>query len=81
TSYYHEILIMDEMIGAGDAAFIEQAEKRLAKYVDNSGILVVATHSADTMLKWCNKGMLLSKGELVAFGPAQDILDQYNLHR
>src|SRR4029453_14701601 len=44
TSVEPEILIMDEMISAGDSEFIEKAERRLREIVDKANILALASH-------------------------------------
>lgn len=54
TSVKRDILLMDEWIAVGDAEFRHQAEERLAQLVSNSGILVLASHSADLIARECN---------------------------
>jgi ABC-type polysaccharide/polyol phosphate transport system ATPase subunit len=72
-----QILIMDEMIGAGDAKFVSRAETRLKGMIERTGILVVATHSASILRTWCNKAMLLSHGRPVHFGDVAEGLERY----
>jgi ABC-type polysaccharide/polyol phosphate transport system ATPase subunit len=72
-----QILIMDEMIGAGDAKFISRAEVRLKRMIERTGILVVATHATGILKTWCNKAMLLSRGKLVHFGDVDETLKRY----
>jgi len=79
TALKPEILIMDEMIGAGDAAFVEDANERLETFVGAAGIMVVATHSPGILKQWCNKGVLLEKGRLKAIGDVDDVIDLYEL--
>lgn len=77
TALRPEILVMDEMIGAGDAAFFERARARLTQFIENAGILVVATHSPDIIRTWCNKAMWLSHGKLAGLGPVEDVMAAY----
>ena len=72
-----EILIMDEMIGAGDAAFAEKARARVTDYIARSSILVLASHDGAVLRQFCNKGALLQKGRLERFGPIEDVLGAY----
>jgi ABC-type polysaccharide/polyol phosphate transport system ATPase subunit len=72
-----QILVMDEMIGAGDAKFVSRAEARLKDMIERTGILVVATHSTGILRTWCNKAMLLSHGRLVHFGDVTEGLERY----
>jgi homopolymeric O-antigen transport system ATP-binding protein len=78
TSVPPEILLMDEMIGAGDAAFVERAQARLMSFVQSSGIMVVATHSDNILRKWCNKAILLEKGRAIAQGDVDSVIDARN---
>jgi ABC-2 type transport system ATP-binding protein/lipopolysaccharide transport system ATP-binding protein len=77
TALRPQILVMDEMIGAGDTAFFERARVRLERFIETAGILVVATHSPDIIRTWCNKAMWLSRGKLAGFGDPDEILAQY----
>ena len=72
-----EILILDEMIGAGDAAFIARANARLKDFLTKAGILVIASHAMQILRQWCNKGMLLQHGKLIAYGPIEDVIARY----
>lgn len=77
TSQSPEILLMDEIIGAGDAAFIDRAEARLQQFVRSSGIMVVATHSHGILEKWCNKAILLNHGRLAAMGDVKSVIAEH----
>lgn len=67
-----EILLMDEMIEAGDAAFKKKAEARLHEFIEQSSILVLASHTNETIQRLCNKVALLEKGQLKFFGPKEE---------
>jgi ABC-2 type transport system ATP-binding protein len=77
TAVTPEILILDEMIGAGDAAFIARAEARLKRFLAQAGILIIASHGMSMLRQWCNKGMLLEHGKLIAYGPIDDVIARY----
>jgi ABC-2 type transport system ATP-binding protein/lipopolysaccharide transport system ATP-binding protein len=77
TALRPQILVMDEMIGAGDAAFFERARVRLTRFIETAGILVVATHSPDIIRTWCNKAMWLAHGQVAGFGPVDEIMAAY----
>jgi ABC-type polysaccharide/polyol phosphate transport system ATPase subunit len=77
TAITPEILILDEMIGAGDAAFVARADLRLKDFIDQAGILVLASHSMPMLRQWCNKAMLLESGKLIAYGPLEDVVARY----
>jgi ABC-type polysaccharide/polyol phosphate transport system ATPase subunit len=77
TSSQADILLMDEMIGAGDAAFISKAETRLKDFVKNASILVLATHAVPILRQWCTHAMLLHHGCMVQLGQIEDVLRKY----
>ncbi len=54
-----DILLMDEWLSVGDEAFKIKAEKRLEDYVNKSSILVLASHSKETIEKLTNKKLIL----------------------
>jgi len=78
TSIDPDILLVDEGIGAGDAAFLEKANRRLENLVARSGILVLASHDESLVRRWCSKAVLLEKGRSVNVGPVEEILAQYH---
>lgn len=73
-----DILLMDEMIEAGDALFKKKAEGRLAEFIEQSSIMVLASHSNETIKSLCNKVVLLEKGQLKYFGPVEEGFERYN---
>jgi ABC-type polysaccharide/polyol phosphate transport system ATPase subunit len=78
TAVTPEILIMDELIGAGDAAFMAKAEERLNRLIGSTRILVIASH-ADIMLhRLCNKAALMEEGRLKMIGPVDEVLAAYS---
>lgn len=77
TSFHPEILLLDEWIGAGDANFIEKANKRVSEMVSNTNIMVIASHSMDIIRKWCNKAIWLEHGKVVSYGGVDEVADQY----
>jgi ABC-type polysaccharide/polyol phosphate transport system ATPase subunit len=77
TSITPDILLLDEMIAAGDSAFIARADARLKAFLSRTGILVFASHSTPLLRQWCNKGMLLERGKVIAYGPLDDVIAQY----
>lgn len=68
TSARADILVMDEWIGAGDPRFIAKCEARLAEMVEESQILILATHKERLLKRICNRFAILEKGELREVG-------------
>lgn len=77
TSIEPEILLMDEWLAAGDAAFIGKAQARLEELIGNTGILVLASHSLNLIQTICNKAVWMEKGSIVRFGEVAEISKEY----
>ncbi len=72
------ILLLDEVMAAGDAAFQESARQRMNQLMERASIVVFATHSLDALPKFCERTLLLRKGRIIADGPTADIVELYN---
>jgi ABC-2 type transport system ATP-binding protein/lipopolysaccharide transport system ATP-binding protein len=77
TAVIPEVLIMDELIGAGDAAFMVKAMARLNQMISNSRILVIASHDIETIRRLCTKAALLQTGRIVTIGPVEEVISTY----
>ena len=77
TSIEPDILIMDEMIAAGDSQFIEKAKRRLHELVDKANILALASHDLTMIQKVCNKAVWLEHGTIKQFGPPDTVIKAY----
>jgi ABC-type polysaccharide/polyol phosphate transport system ATPase subunit len=73
-----EILLLDEIIGVGDASFMAKARARLEKIVSRAEILVVSSHSESIIRDLCEKAIWLDKGHVAAFGAVDEVLAAYN---
>ena len=63
-----DILIMDEWISAGDAEFRHKAQERMANFVNNASIVVIASHDPNTIDRVCNKVMVMEGGRPTFLG-------------
>jgi ABC-type polysaccharide/polyol phosphate transport system ATPase subunit len=72
-----DILVVDEGIGAGDAAFRDRAEKRVKNFMSRAKIIVLASHSTELCRSVCNKALLLVKGRQVFFGDIDEGFQRY----
>lgn len=77
TSIEPDILIMDEMIAAGDASFMKKATDRINKLINKASIFVVASHSEDMLKQLCNRALWMHNGELMADGAVSEIISNY----
>jgi ABC-type polysaccharide/polyol phosphate transport system ATPase subunit len=78
TAMDSDILLMDEVIGMGDAAFIDKAEKRLNKFMNKNKIIVLASHFDHVIKKFCNKALLLEHGQIITEGLPDTVIDVYH---
>ena len=67
TSVTADIILMDEWLSVGDAAFSEKAQNRLKRLLDQAKILVLASHDERLIRKNCNRILRLDHGELAGF--------------
>jgi ABC-type polysaccharide/polyol phosphate transport system ATPase subunit len=72
-----EILLLDEVMGVGDASFMHKAQDRLADLHSRAEIVVLAMHSNSEIRKVCNKALWMERGHVRAFGQVEDVVSQY----
>ncbi len=72
-----EILLIDEVFGAGDKNFFTKARNRMKELLGKAKVLVLATHSSDLMKQFCNKVVVLNKGSIIDQGDIENILPKY----
>ncbi|MCK7642561.1 ABC transporter ATP-binding protein [Corynebacterium sp. CCM 8835] len=77
TSIEPEILLLDEGIGAVDAAFMAKARARLEELVARSGILVFASHSNDFLAQLCDTALWVDHGQIRQAGRVDDVVEAY----
>lgn len=72
-----EILLLDEVIGAGDIAFANKAQKRVYEFIDKGHIMVLSTHSYEWLKQFCHRTIWLDKGMIKADGPTDFVWNEY----
>jgi ABC-type polysaccharide/polyol phosphate transport system ATPase subunit len=72
-----EILVVDEVLSAGDLAFAKKAQERLLSMIDRAHALVVASHSGELMRMFCNRGVWMHRGEVRMDGAFDEVWDAY----
>ncbi len=78
TAMDSDILLMDEVIGTGDASFMDKAERRLNEFLNRSKIIVLASHSDHVIKKFCNKAILLEHGRVLHEGAPDEVIEKYH---
>jgi len=77
TSINPEILLLDEVMGAGDIRFAEKAKKRMFEFMEQGKILVFSSHNFDLLKTYCSRTILLEKGIVIADGPTSEVVEMY----
>ena len=77
TAVRPDVLILDEVLSVGDAAFREKSEQRIMDMMDDGVTVLFVSHNTERVRKICNKAIILTKGQLVASGEADAICDIY----
>jgi ABC-type polysaccharide/polyol phosphate transport system ATPase subunit len=77
TSVEPDILLLDEVLSTGDAAFREKSKQRVGELVHEAKAIVLVTHDMNWVLEYCNRAMLLEKGHIVAEGSPADVVSQH----
>lgn len=72
-----EILLVDESLGVGDAAFRAKATERIRSLMERSHAVILVSHELSSLRDLCDRGLWMHKGRLVADGPIDEILDAY----
>ena len=72
-----DILLLDEVIGAGDANFMVKARERILSLIEQSKILVLASHDFASLKSLCERGLVFHHGDLVFDGAIEDSILHY----
>lgn len=72
-----DILLLDEVVGAGDANFMGKAKARILELVENAEILLLASHDFATLKSICTRGIVFEHGQVVFDGPIAEAVDHY----
>ncbi|HXK41692.1 MAG TPA: ABC transporter ATP-binding protein [Anaerolineae bacterium] len=75
-----EILLVDEVLAVGDAAFQRKCYDRIDQLRANGVTLLFVSHSAETVRSLCKRALWLDAGTLVADGTAESVVQQYTVH-
>lgn len=72
-----EILIVDEILAVGDAAFQRKCLEKFYQIRDGGCTILFVSHDPYQVKTLCRRALYLSHGEPVAYGPAEDVIDRY----
>ncbi|NJR20115.1 MAG: ABC transporter ATP-binding protein, partial [Hyphomonadaceae bacterium] len=72
-----DILLLDEVVGAGDANFMTKAKGRVMELVDRAEIMILAAHDNNTLQSMCTRGLVFQMGRIVFDGDIKAAVDAY----
>ncbi|HEY3921240.1 MAG TPA: ABC transporter ATP-binding protein [Gaiellaceae bacterium] len=77
TTIQPEILIIDEILGAGDAYFFAKSSARMQKLLDSGAAVLLVTHSLEQIQRFCDETMWIERGRVVMHGPTTEVIKAY----
>lgn len=72
-----EILLVDEVLAVGDAAYQRQCLDKLSDLTGTGRTVLCVSHNMGTIASLCERTVLLNEGKLVFYGPTADAVTQY----
>jgi ABC-2 type transport system ATP-binding protein len=72
-----DVLLIDEVLSVGDAAFQERSLARMRSFVERGKTVVLVSHDLSAVRSLCARTLVLDHGRLVFDGPTADAIDQY----
>ncbi|WP_426350492.1 ABC transporter ATP-binding protein [Alloiococcus sp. CFN-8] len=72
-----DILILDEVLSVGDRKFRRKSEKKIMDMFAKGVTVLFVSHSVDQVERLCDKGLILEKGKVVAFGDIKEVAEKY----
>lgn len=72
-----DILLIDEALGTGDAAFAQRSSATIERIREQAGTIFLVSHAAETIEKMCTRAIWLHYGELIADGDARTVARTY----
>jgi ABC-type polysaccharide/polyol phosphate transport system ATPase subunit len=71
-----DIVLIDEIMGAGDAAFRQKADAEMSRIIGERTVVIVS-HNMNTIERFANKVIWLNKGVVAAMGEPGEVIEQY----
>ena len=72
-----DILIIDEALSAGDAAFKDRANQKMASLMDQAGTMLLVSHALGTIQELSDEVVWLHKGKLIRRGDPKEVCQAY----
>lgn len=76
-----DLLLLDEVIGAGDANFMAKAKDRISQLIARAEILVLASHDFGALRNLCKRGIVLQRGSVLFDGDIEEAINMHLAHQ
>lgn len=77
THFTPDILVLDEVIGAGDEGFRAKAKQRLNRLISGSRIVILSSHDLGAIKDYCDSSILMEHGEIISQGTPDAVVKCY----
>jgi ABC-type polysaccharide/polyol phosphate transport system ATPase subunit len=77
TDIQPDVLIVDELLSVGDADFQKKSEQRMRELSEKSEAVIMVSHDLGLMREMCQRVAWLDHGRLLAVGPPDEVVGQY----
>lgn len=77
TEVYPDILLVDEILGVGDAPFQEKCMQRMRNFTASGNTIVFVSHDMHAMRSFCSRIILIHNGKQVDDGPPDRVIARY----
>lgn len=72
-----DVLVVDEILAVGDAAFQEKSRAKFDELHDQGKTVILVSHSLGTVMEMCDQAAWIEKGSLRSVGPVKDVAAEY----
>lgn len=72
-----DILVLDEVLAVGDSNFQKKCFDYFYKLKENKKTVILVSHSMESVVKFCDKAMLIDKGKIVITDNSQRVSEEY----
>lgn len=77
TAINPDILIVDEVLGAGDAYFASKSNERMKRLVESGSAVLIVSHALGEIIRYCEQAIWIERGRIVRRGPSMEIVSAY----
>jgi lipopolysaccharide transport system ATP-binding protein len=79
TAIKPDILIIDEVMGAGDQYFAAKSAHRMRKIAKETRTLIMVSHSMQQIIQFCTRAIWLDQGQVQLDGPVKEVVGAYEV--